>query len=108
MIVTDEFLAGSGILDGIKRILDESGVDYVIFDGVLPDPAFDQVQAGEATLRSEKCDAVIAVARDVGASAKFAGSGGAIVGVYEDERMFLKLRSELEKIGCCGFKPKIA
>jgi alcohol dehydrogenase class IV len=61
LIVTDEFLAGSGILDGIKRILDESGVDYVIFDGVLPDPAFDQVQAGEATLRSEKCDAVIAV-----------------------------------------------
>jgi alcohol dehydrogenase class IV len=61
LIVTDNFLAGSGILDGIKHTLNECAVDYAIFDGVLPDPAFDQVQAGEAVLRSEQCDAVIAV-----------------------------------------------
>lgn len=61
LIVTDSFLAGSGILDGIKRKLEDTGVAYAIFEGVLPDPAFDQVQAGEAVLRSERCDAVIAV-----------------------------------------------
>jgi glucuronokinase len=50
---------------------------------------------------------MVKIARDVGASAKFAGSGGAIVGVYEDETMFLNLRSELRKIGCVVFKPDI-
>ena len=61
IIVTDEFLGGSGILDGVKSTLTENGVEFVVFDGVLPDPAFDQVQAGEAMLRSENCQAVIAV-----------------------------------------------
>ncbi|GHD08074.1 alcohol dehydrogenase [Halioglobus japonicus] len=61
LIVTDSFLGGSGILDGIKAVLDKNGTAYAIFDGVLPDPAFDQIQAGEATLRTENCDAVLAV-----------------------------------------------
>ena len=61
IIVTDNFLGGSGILDGIKAKLNETGVEFVVFDGVLPDPAFDQVQAGEAVLRAENCQAVIAV-----------------------------------------------
>ncbi len=61
LIVTDEFLGGSGILDGIKAKLSETGVEFAVFDGVLPDPAFDQVQNGEALLRTEKCEAVIAV-----------------------------------------------
>jgi len=61
IIVTDEFLGSSGILDGIKARLTESGVEFVVFDGVLPDPAFDQVQVGEAILRTENCQAIIAV-----------------------------------------------
>jgi len=61
LIVTDEFLGGSGILDGIKEKLAETGVEFAIYDGVLPDPTFDQVQAGEALLRTEQCEAVIAV-----------------------------------------------
>ena len=39
-------------------------------------------------------------ARRVGASAKFAGSGGAIVGTYRDEAMFQGLQRELAEIGC--------
>ncbi len=61
LIVTDDFLGSSGILDGIKATLEKSGVEFAVFDGVLPDPAFDQVQAGEAVYRSEACQAVIAV-----------------------------------------------
>ena len=61
IIVTDEFLGGSGILDGIKATLTGTGVEFVIYDGVLPDPSFDQVQAGEAMLRSERCQAIVAV-----------------------------------------------
>jgi glucuronokinase len=46
-------------------------------------------------------------ARAVGASAKFAGSGGAIVGTYEDETMFADLQEALTKIGCRVLKPRI-
>ena len=61
IIVTDNFLGGSGILDGIKSTLADTNVEFVVYDGVLPDPSFDQVQEGEALLRTEKCQAVIAV-----------------------------------------------
>ncbi len=46
-------------------------------------------------------------ARRVGASAKFAGSGGAIVGVYRDEEMFEALQLELGKLHCVVIKPRI-
>ena len=46
-------------------------------------------------------------ARSVGASAKFAGSGGTIVGTYADEAMFASLQRELGKIRCVVFKPTI-
>ncbi len=46
-------------------------------------------------------------ARAVGASAKFAGSGGAIVGVYKDEAMFRGLELELGKLHCIVMKPRI-
>jgi len=39
-------------------------------------------------------------ARQVGASAKFAGSGGAIIGIYENDAMFGQLQSTLGQIGC--------
>ena len=47
-------------------------------------------------------------ARKCGASAKFAGSGGAIVGTYEDESQFAALCETLGEIGCRTVKPKIA
>jgi galactokinase/mevalonate kinase-like predicted kinase len=48
---------------------------------------------------------MIEVARRAGASAKFAGSGGAIVGTYADEAMFQRLRQDLVQIGCEVIKP---
>ena len=50
---------------------------------------------------------MINVARSVGASAKFAGSGGAIVGTYPDEETYKKLNNSLNAIGCRVVKPLI-
>lgn len=47
-------------------------------------------------------------ARRVGVSAKFAGSGGAIVGICPDEETFEKLRAEMAAIQCDVIRPKIA
>lgn len=46
-------------------------------------------------------------ARATGASAKFAGSGGAIVGTYRDQAMFGALEKDLAEIGCVVIKPQI-
>lgn len=48
---------------------------------------------------------MIEVARRTGASAKFAGSGGAIVGVYADDKMFARLKTDLAAIGCQVIQP---
>lgn len=48
---------------------------------------------------------MVHAARGTGASAKFAGSGGAIVGTYEDEAMYRRLTTTLGAIGCTVLKP---
>ena len=51
---------------------------------------------------------MVMTARAAGASAKFAGSGGAIVGTYEDDAQFERLKASLAKIGTVTLKPTIA
>lgn len=46
-------------------------------------------------------------AREAGASAKFAGSGGAIVGTYADDAMLAQLRKNLQPLGCQVVLPTI-
>ncbi|MCI0638089.1 MAG: hypothetical protein L0Y72_00340 [Gemmataceae bacterium] len=58
-----------------------------------------QLPAGQVRL--------VETARSVGACAKFAGSGGAIIGTYRDEAMFGELERALGAIGCRVIKPII-
>ena len=57
---------------------------------------------------SEENRRMVMTARSAGVSAKFAGSGGAIVGTYEDEEQFPALAAALGAIGCRTIKPVIA
>lgn len=50
---------------------------------------------------------MIRLARAAGASANFAGSGGAIVGAYQDEQMFESLRRSMEAVGVAVIKPTV-
>jgi len=50
---------------------------------------------------------MVHMARAVGATANFAGSGGAIVGTYDDEAMFGKLTAAGKPIGVAVIKPRI-
>jgi glucuronokinase len=50
---------------------------------------------------------MVEAARAAGASAQFAGSGGAIIGTYRDEAMFRKLQERLGHMGCRVIKPQI-
>ena len=46
-------------------------------------------------------------ARNAGATAKFAGSGGTIIGTYPDEATFQRLVADLEPIRCAVIRPMI-
>ena len=48
---------------------------------------------------------MVETARSCGASANFAGSGGAIVGTYPDENTFDKIQEAMKRIGCETIKP---
>ena len=50
---------------------------------------------------------MVETARRCGASAKFAGSGGAIIGVYRDETMFNELCNRMAAIGSDTIKPMV-
>ena len=50
---------------------------------------------------------MVEAARSVGASAKFTGSGGAIVGQYKDEKMFRALSKTLSALGLTTIKPEL-
>ncbi|MCX7590289.1 MAG: GHMP kinase, partial [Kiritimatiellae bacterium] len=50
---------------------------------------------------------MVEAARSTGASAKFTGSGGAIIGTYEDENMFKRLKAVLEPMNIQVIRPVI-
>ena len=50
---------------------------------------------------------LVAAARSAGACAKFTGSGGAIIGICEDDATFARLRQALEPLGVVVFRPEI-
>jgi len=56
---------------------------------------------------SESNMELVTRARNCGASAKFAGSGGSIIGRYEDDEMLTRLIVELKKINARVIKPYI-
>lgn len=61
LIVSDEILVGIGLLDKIKARLEEHDIDIVVYDGILPDPTYDQVETGLNILRDNHCEAILAV-----------------------------------------------
>lgn len=50
---------------------------------------------------------MVRIVRRLGASANFAGSGGSLVGIYEDETMFERLSEELGALGARVIKPVV-
>jgi len=50
---------------------------------------------------------MVELAREIGASAKFAGSGGSVIGTTRDEAMFERLKRAFEAESCAVIKPII-
>jgi alcohol dehydrogenase len=61
LIVTDKPLVELGITERASAGLAEAGVESAVYDGVLPDPSFEIVEAGVAVLREHSCDCILAI-----------------------------------------------
>jgi glucuronokinase len=57
---------------------------------------------------SERNWQLVNAARNTGASAKFCGSGGAVVGICEDEPLFRALATEFAELGADVVRPEVA
>jgi len=61
LIVTDRGLSGLGVADKIKGIIEEAGVQTVIFDGAEPNPTDINVHDGLKVYRENKCDCIVSL-----------------------------------------------
>lgn len=61
LIVSDATLNKLGLLDDMQAELSKRGVDFVVYDGIEPDPTVDQIEAGFKVLKDNSCEAVLAV-----------------------------------------------
>ncbi|GBO85562.1 alcohol dehydrogenase [Marinobacter adhaerens] len=59
LLVTDPGLIKAGLLDRATRSLNEAGVEYTLFDGVVADPPVSVVEAALADAREAAVDGVI-------------------------------------------------
>ena len=82
LLVTDAMLVEIGLVEPLVSVLDQAGVECIVYSGVEPDPTFEHVEAGLALYRNEGCDCVLAVgggssmdaAKVIAAAAANAGS----------------------------------
>ncbi len=61
MIVTDRNLVDLGILDHLFELLNNTSIEYVLFDNVTPNPTATLVREGLAVYKESGCDCFIAV-----------------------------------------------
>ncbi len=59
MLVTDKGLVKAGLVDEATKVLKDAQVDYVLFDGVVPNPPIKLVDDAAAIYKAEKCDGLI-------------------------------------------------
>lgn len=60
LIVTDKMLIKMKIIDGLIESLRDNKIDYVVFNGVQPNPTIGNIEEGVKFYRDNKCDSVIA------------------------------------------------
>jgi alcohol dehydrogenase len=87
LIVTDAFLAKSGMADNIKHIIEESGLKAVIFDGAEPNPTDLNVKAGLSVWKENNCNSLVSLgggsSHDCAKGIGLLASNGGVISDYE-------------------------
>ena len=61
MVVVDNFLLTSPIIQGVFKEFLEHGFDYYIYDEIVPDPPIESIDRGAELFLENKCDSIIAI-----------------------------------------------
>lgn len=61
LIVTDKILIKVGVAEKLTSILEANGIEYVLFDGVKPNPTVQLVNEGLAAVKANNCDFIISL-----------------------------------------------
>ena len=61
LVVTDRGLVKTAIPSMITKVLDDANLEYVMYDGVKPNPTVDNVKEGLKIAKENSCDYIIAV-----------------------------------------------
>ena len=61
LVVTDKDLLKFNVATKVTTILDEAGLDYEIFDEIVPNPTIEDVQAGVKACQRAQVDHIIAI-----------------------------------------------
>lgn len=61
IVVTDAFLVGAGVAGRVADALRAAGTDVAVFDGTIPDPTTDSLEAGLAAIRAHAADSIVAL-----------------------------------------------
>ncbi|MCP1183870.1 iron-containing alcohol dehydrogenase [Paenibacillus sp. 1781tsa1] len=76
LVVSDRQLITSGVAEQVLSILRKSGLDYVVYDEVQPNPTCQNVHDGHQLFQDHGCDAIISIG---GGSPQDAAKGIGIV-----------------------------
>lgn len=60
LVVTDKGLMGLHILDGLFEELDKQGIKYTVYDGVQPNPSFENIEEARQLYIDNGCEGFIA------------------------------------------------
>ena len=61
MVVTDKFFSGSELLKIVTNPIEQTGKEYAVFNGVVPDPPVEEIVAGVKTVLDYAPDCLVAV-----------------------------------------------
>jgi alcohol dehydrogenase class IV len=61
LIVTDAVLVKLGLVEPLRRALEEQGIAVAVHDGITPDPTYPVLEAGHAAARAHGVDALLAI-----------------------------------------------
>ena len=87
LIVTDEGITNTGMVDELKDIIKEAGLEATVYDKTAPNPTDKNVEDGEKIFKDENCDIVISLgggsSHDCGKGVRIVASNGGNIRDYE-------------------------
>src|SRR6202521_2768370 len=96
LIVTDPFIAGSGILDKATGLLDGARIEWAVFQDTVSDPTTEVISAGDDRLCEAPYDSVIAIG---GGSPIDTAKGMSVLHANGGQMRDYKVPNDIPKIG---------